>query len=298
MTDFQHITIVGPGLLGASLGLALKARGYGGLITGVARSRDTLDRARQVGAIDRGETELAAAVAEGSRLVVVAVPLGHFEAVFKTTAPLQRPGLVVTDVGSTKAGVCDLAGRLLADPAAFVPAHPMAGSERSGPDHADADLFVGKPCVLTPTDATDAHALRRVEAVWQGLGMTVLRMTAADHDAATATVSHLPHALAALLMNVVDERGNLAVASTGLRSTSRLASGHPAMRADILTSNRAALLASLDSFQSHLEALKAALRDGRDDVVLDTLTHAKTVRDRWLEGEAPAAEDPPLGDAA
>ena len=289
MPDFPHITIVGTGLLGASLGLALKARGYLGTITGVARGVDTLARARAVGAIDRGETELARAVADGPGLVVVAVPLGHFESVLAMLAPLQRPGLIITDVGSTKVGVCAMADRLLTNPGAFVPAHPMAGSERSGPDHADADLFVDKPCVLTPTEDTDAGALERIEEMWRSLGMDVVRMSPADHDDAVATVSHLPHALAALLMNVVEERGGLEIASTGLRSTSRLASGHPGMRADILTSNRAALLGSLDALQCHLETLKAALRDGRDDVVLDTLTNAKAVRDRWLDGQAGGA---------
>ena len=289
MLDLPHITIVGTGLLGASLGLALKARGYVGIIHGVARSTETLNRAQAVGAIDRGETELARAVGDGPGLVVVAVPLGHFAGVFEAIAPLQIPGLIITDVGSTKAGVCNLAEQRLADAGAFVPAHPMAGSEQSGPDHADADLFVGKPCVLTPTDHTDAEGLAKVEAMWRLLGMNVLRMGPADHDDAVATVSHLPHTLAALLMNVAEERGGLEVASTGLRSTSRLASGHPGMRTDILTSNRHALLGSLDALQCHLEALKAALRDGRDDVVLDTLTNAKTVRDRWLDGQAGGA---------
>ena len=289
MLDLPHITIVGTGLLGASLGLALKARGYTGTVAGVARSVDTLDRARGVGAIDRGETELAKAVGEGPGLVVVAVPLSQFTSVFAELAPLQRPGLVITDVGSTKAGVCETADRLLIQPGAFVPAHPMAGSERSGPDHADADLFVGKPCVLTPTNHTEPDALKKVDAMWRSLGMNVLRMSPADHDDAVATVSHLPHALAALLMNVVEERGGLDIASTGLRSTSRLASGDPGMRADILTSNRDALISSLDMFQRHLDALRTALRDGRDGVVLDTLTDAKAVRDRWLDGQSGGA---------
>ena len=293
MLEVDQVTVIGTGLLGASVGLGLKSRGFTNPIVGVARTHDSADRALAVGAIDRGTDTVADALGDGpgSGLVVIAVPLGHFANVFTALAPLQRKGLVVTDVGSTKAAVCALAERLLERPGAFVPAHPMAGSEQHGPEHADADLFAGKPCILTPAGHTDRDALALVESLWTTLGMSLFRMSPADHDARTATVSHLPHALAALLMNVVEERGGLEIASTGLRSTSRLASGNPPMRADILTSNRDAVVDALTAFQCHLEALKAALQNSRDGTVLDTLTNAKAVRDRWLDSAEAGAAD-------
>ncbi len=293
MLDVDQVTIIGTGLLGASVGLGLKSRGFTNPIVGVARTHDTADRALAVGAIDRGTDTVADALGDGdgAGLVVIAVPLGHFADVFTALAPLQRDGLTITDVGSTKAAVCALAERLLQRPEPFVPAHPMAGSEQHGPEHADADLFAGKPCILTPTAHTSADSMSLVESLWTTLGMTLFRLSPAEHDARTATVSHLPHALAALLMNVVEERGGLEIASTGLRSTSRLASGNPPMRADILTSNRDAVVDALTAFQCHLEALKAALQTGHDQSVLDTLANAKSVRDGWLDGADPAAAD-------
>ena len=284
MLDVDQIAIIGTGLLGASLGLALRAGGYRGRMVGVGRRPATLNAAVAAGAIDRGVTDLGA-VARDTRLAVVAVPLGGFAAVFDDLARHDHPDLYVTDLGSTKASVVATAQQRLPDPSRFCGAHPMAGGEGRGPQAADARLFAGKPCVLTPGPDTSARAVALAEALWgDTLGMRLQRMDPAAHDRAVAGVSHLPHLLAVLLMNVADERGGLDLASTGLRDTGRLAASNPPMRRDIVTQNRAAVLESLDAFDRHLKALRSVLQRADDDTLLATLEHARGVRANWLAG--------------
>jgi prephenate dehydrogenase len=281
----EQLTIVGPGLLGASVGKGLKARGFAGHVVGVARSAETLAAARQIGAIDEGLSDTAEAVsrASGTQVVVLAVPLGGFAAVMKQLAAVDRPGLVVTDVGSTKRSVIAAAQAAGLGMGRVVPAHPMAGSERSGPQHADGDLFVNRPCVLCPTAWTDEPSLSLVRALWAGLGANVLEMTADQHDQHVAAVSHLPHLLAVLLMNTVAQTGGLELASTGLASTSRLASSNPPMRADIIEHNADLIAQTLDRFAKELNALRGELRKGQRDAVLARLEAAQRLRDDWLK---------------
>lgn len=289
MLDVDQITIFGPGLLGASVGLGLKAAGFGGAVVGVGRRQETIDRARAVGAIDRGVLDFGDVAAE-TGLALIAVPLSGFDAVFATLARHDHPGLYVTDLGSTKASVV-AASTALPDPRRFCGAHPMAGSEAQGPEAARGDLFRGKPCVLTPGPDTDPRAIALARSLWTTLGMNLLQRTPDTHDRAVAAVSHLPHVLAALLMNAVDDCGGLELGSTGLRDTSRLASSNPPMRRDILLNNRAAVVDTLAVFARHLDAFRATLADSTDAVgprVLDTLEHAAAVRHDWLNaGAAP-----------
>jgi prephenate dehydrogenase len=289
LDDIRRVAIVGTGLLGASVGLGLRAAGYRGSIVGVGRRRDPLDEAVAAGAIEEGVTDFAHAAAE-TDLAVVAVPLGAFDSVFADIAPHDHDRLIISDVGSTKASVVAAAARHLPNPARFCGAHPMAGSEQQGPAAGRADLFADKPCILTPRDSTDPRAIETVEALWRGLGMTLLRMTPEQHDRHTAVVSHLPHLLAVLLMRVVGEQGGWDVASTGLRDTSRLASSNPPMRRDILRANRTAVGEALACFANHLDALRGVLAEEADEALLQTLTDAKQTRDHWL--------DPATADAA
>ncbi len=240
LDDIRRVVVVGTGLLGASVGKGLKAGGFDGEIVGVGRTAVTLERAVALGAIDRGLTQLEEAVGgvDGPLIVVIAVPVGRFGEVFRKLAEAQRRGMVLTDVGSTKASVAAEAKRYLKQPQFFVPAHPMAGSERSGPDAADARLFQGKPCVLCPTADTDASALAVVSEMWEALGAKLCTMTADQHDRQVAAVSHLPHLLAVLLAHTADDMGPLDLASSGFRDTSRLALSNPPMRTDIVMANR------------------------------------------------------------
>ncbi|MEM9751950.1 MAG: prephenate dehydrogenase [Planctomycetota bacterium] len=280
--DLPQVTIVGPGLLGASVGLGLKQAGYAGRIVGVSRTQETLDGAAEVGAIDEGFTELPPAVrVDGRCVVVVCVPVGRFGEIFRQLAEHQRRGMYVTDVGSTKLSVVADAKRFLNQPQFFVPAHPMAGSERSGPRHADAKLFVGKPCVLCPDDATDGDALATVRQFWESLGGVIHLLTADAHDHEVAAVSHLPHLLSVLLTLTADDIGPLNLASSGFRDVSRLALSNPAMRCDIIAANRKPIGEALDRFASRLNELRGIVRKAKDDELSEMLEAAQQRREAW-----------------
>ncbi len=286
--NVKQITIVGTGLLGASLALALRQRGYAGKLVGVGRRRATLDQAARLGCwdllTDRTAEAIQAVPAGQLQLAVLAAPLGHFEEIFTKLASCDREGLILTDVGSTKASVCEQAARLLPRPQWFVGSHPMAGSEQQGPDAADADLFAGKPCILTPTAGTRADALATVESLWRTLEMRLLQLTPEDHDRQVAVISHLPHAVAVLLVQVAAKLGGLDLASTGFRDTTRLASSNPTIRFDILDENRQQVIEALGAMQDELMCLKAAMMQRDDATVRQLLASSKTLRDRWLAG--------------
>ncbi|MEM7576264.1 MAG: prephenate dehydrogenase [Planctomycetota bacterium] len=280
--DVPQITIIGPGLLGASVALGLKQRGYAGQIVGVSRTQETLETAQRIGAIDTGFTELAPAVkVDGRCIIVVCVPVGRFGEVFKNLAEHQRRGMFITDVGSTKLSVVADAKRFLKQPQFFVPAHPMAGSERSGPQYGDAELFVGKPCVLCPDDATDEHAVATVRQMWESLGAIIHLLTADAHDHEVAAVSHLPHLLSVLLTLTADDIGPLDLASSGFRDVSRLALSSPAMRQDIITANRKPIGEALDRFASRLNALRGTVRKAKDEELVTLLEAARDIREEW-----------------
>ncbi|MEX0655591.1 MAG: prephenate dehydrogenase [Phycisphaeraceae bacterium] len=287
ISQIKQVAILGTGLLGTSVALGLKAGGYPGRIVGVARRAETLEQARAAGALDHGTTDLGEALAD-SDLAILAVPLGQFDRMFQAIAEHEHDGLVLTDVGSTKLSVLAAARKHLKHPERFVGAHPMAGSEQQGPEGARADLCQGKPCIITPGNDTDEDALAVVEAFWSSLGMTLIRMSAHEHDAQTATISHLPHAMAVLLVLVAAERGGLDIASTGFRDTSRLASSNPPMRADILMANREQVLDALTTLGHRLDRLIGVLDQNDRTGLTAMLEHARQVRDGWLaerEGE-------------
>jgi prephenate dehydrogenase len=288
--DVEQITIIGTGLLGASLAVALRKRGYMGRLAGVGRRKATLEQAAQLGCWDLLTDETTKAIdampSGRSQLAVIAAPLGHFEEILGKLAACDRDGLMITDVGSTKASVCEQAGRMLPRPAMFVGSHPMAGSEQQGPAAADPDLFEGKPCVLTPDSTTDPAALSLVASLWRFLNMRVLQLTPDEHDRHVAVISHLPHVMSVMLVQVAAQCGGLDVASTGFRDTTRLASSNPTIRFDILEENRAKVIEAIDAFQSALTAFRTALAQHDDAAVRDTLEQSKSTRDRWLDGQA------------
>ncbi|MEX0884839.1 MAG: prephenate dehydrogenase/arogenate dehydrogenase family protein [Phycisphaeraceae bacterium] len=292
--DVKQMAILGTGLLGASLGLATKAAAAAGAarvaghvaagrVVGYARRQEPLDEALATGAIDVGTTRLDDALA-GSDLVVAAVPLGQMEAVFHALGQALSGAAahpVVTDVGSTKRSVLDAARKHLPRPELFVGSHPMAGSEQQGPVAARADLFTGKPCILTPDRDTDADALEMVLNLWQTLGMRLVCLSPDEHDQQTATISHLPHAMAAMLVAVTEDRGGWAIASTGFRDTTRLASSNPPMRADILIANRDAMRDALAAMRGRLDELDRLLQAGDRPTLLAWLEARRAARDAW-----------------
>ncbi len=260
--EFDKITIIGVGLLGGSLGLAVKAARPNTHIVGVGHRQASLDEALRAGAADEVTLDPVLGVKD-AQLVVLCTPVGQFAHHLKTIAPALKRSTIVTDVGSTKAKVVAEAQRILRGRASFVGSHPIAGSEQRGVSFARTDLFAGKTCILTPTAATSAAALKKVERFWQLVGMRTLRLPPAAHDKALGAISHMPHALAATLVNMESAEA-LDLAGTGFMDVTRIASGDPVMWRDIFISNAKAILAALHQFNHHASEMEAALekRDG------------------------------------
>src|SRR5688572_24160045 len=199
-----RLSIIGVGLLGGSLGLAARSTLNGCKIVGYGHRRETLERALEIGAIDEAAADLKRAV-QGADLVILCTPVGIFRTILSEIAEALRPGALVTDVGSTKRSVVNLARKHLNKSVDFVGSHPMAGSEKRGVEFARADLFQNALCILTPDQQTEPKAVETIDQFWRTLGMHTCRMTPADHDVALAEVSHLPHALAAALVALQSE---------------------------------------------------------------------------------------------
>ena len=276
----KHVTIVGVGLLGGSAALALRAHDPEVRIAGVGRRQSSLDEALRMGVIDSAHLD-AVEVAGRTDLVILATPVGAFEKHMRCIAPALRRGAVVTDVGSTKARVVRMAERVLGKGGPFVGSHPMAGSEKKGVSFARGDLFTGATCIVTPTAHTPARVTRRVEQLWQSLGMRTVRMSPAVHDKAMAGVSHLPHVLASLLMMLPADVA-LDVSATGFRDATRLACGDPEMWRDVLITNRREILAAIDDFDEALCHLRDLLEMGDAPGIEKFLAAAKKRRDETI----------------
>jgi prephenate dehydrogenase len=278
----QQVTIVGPGLLGGSVGLALRHAGFTGRIIGCGRRTATLDRAEARQCIDCGTTDLAEGV-RGSDLILLAAPLGSLPTLLEKLGELDLGDAVVTDVGSTKRRVAGVAERALRRPGRFVGSHPMAGSEQQGPDAARPGLFRDRPVILTPAETTEPEAVQRVEQLWRIFGMRVYRMDGAEHDRLVARISHLPHAVAVLLALLAERGGEdaLEVASTGFGDTTRIAAGDPELWADIFLDNREAVTAVLGEWSELFERFRAALESDDRASLLAMLHSAQRTRDRW-----------------
>ena len=272
------MTVVGVGLLGGSLGLALKAADEGVRIVGVGRRQSSLDRALASGAVDQATLDTAEGV-QGADLVVLATPLAAYEHHLAAMADVLSPGALVTDVGSTKQVAVALAESVLGRGGPFVGSHPMAGGERRGVEYARADLFANAVCIVTPTRHAPPGRVRRLERLWKMLGGLTVRMSPAAHDRAIARVSHLPHVLAALI--VMGQRSaDLALTGPGFLDTTRIASGDPAMWREILMTNRKAVLDAIDAADEHLTHLRDLVELGDGPGLEQFLGAAKRRRDR------------------
>jgi prephenate dehydrogenase len=253
---FRTVAIAGVGLIGGSIAAALRQRGLSQSIVGLGRNPRRLEAARQAGLIDRAVTD-PAAVADAD-FVVVCTPVDRIAADVLALAAHTGAGALITDAGSVKGTICrELSGRI-APPREFIGSHPLAGSEKFGFEHADARLFEGRVCVVTPDASNSATAVDRVRAFWQALGMRVVEMTPARHDEILALTSHLPHAAAAALASLLT--GDVAeFAASGFRDTTRIAGGDPALWAAIFTANREPVLRQIDRFLQQLAELRAAI---------------------------------------
>ncbi len=276
------IAIVGLGLIGGSLGRALRLAGYH--VTGFARRPAVRRRALALDAVDVAATNLRETA--DAEIIVLAVPVLATQAVFRQLAPQLHPGTIVTDVASTKARVLGWAAELLPAGVHFVGGHPMAGRETAGIEHAAADLFRGRTWCIVAPDATLSAAVAAVTALATATGALPLALDAATHDAAVAATSHVPFLAAKALAEAAfmqpDWPRIQPLASTGLRDTTRLASGNALMHRDICASNRAAILQQLDHFRERLAALATLIREGDDEELLVYFERLKTKRDRFV----------------
>ncbi len=283
MPASQRVAIIGVGLIGGSIGLALRQRGLAAEVVGVGRRTASLDKARARGTIDRGTTNLVDGVAEADWVVVATPVAGIVDAVLSTAQ--ASPRATITDAGSTKAEICravraqsaqseppiSLRGR-------FVGSHPLAGDHRTGPDHARADLFDGRTVVVTPEDDTPPGLVERAKEFWESLGAHVELLSPEEHDRALAATSHLPHLVAAALADATPEEW-LRLAATGWADATRIAAGDPGLWTQIFSQNRTAVLDALRRFEFKLAALADAIDQDDPAAVTAHLQEAKRIRD-------------------
>jgi prephenate dehydrogenase len=279
------LAVVGTGLIGGSFALALKEAGAVGTVLGIGRSRQSLDAALGRGLIDRVADWEEAGRAD---CILLALPVGETATALRRLAPQLKPGAIVTDAGSTKVNVVDAAqAELGARFPDFVPGHPIAGSEQSGPGAARADLFRGRRVVLTPQAEVRADALATVRALWQATGAQVEILDAALHDRVFAAVSHLPHLAAYALVDELARRHDSEIyfrfAASGFRDFTRIAGSSPEMWRDIALANREAVLAELDAYTSALEALRDAVAESDGDHLLEIFSRARAAREHWMK---------------
>ena len=283
--QFQKITIVGVGLLGGSIGLAARQRRLAGEIAGYVRRAASMQDCEKTGAVDYATTDLLAAVS-GADLVILCTPLAQMRSLTQQILPALKRGAIVTDVGSVKADVVrELESIIAKNGAHFVGSHPMAGGEKMGVLAARADLYANAVCVVTPSKKSQAGAIRKLEQFWKSLGARTLRLDAAQHDLLVSRSSHLPHVVAATLVNLVLNPANpktqVGLCATGFRDTTRIASGSPEMWRDIALSNRKNVARSLDAFMADLKKFQSALKRSDDKAVETFFANAKQRRDNW-----------------
>jgi prephenate dehydrogenase len=287
MVEYDTVAIVGVGLIGGSIGLALRERKLAQKIIGIGRRQQSLDAARKVGAIDHGVTNLANGVSQ-AQLVIVATPVDTIaERVVQASAACPA-GALITDAGSTKASIVAAVDAGLASRRSgprFVGSHPLAGDHRTGPEHARADLFDGRVVVITPTEHTRPAAVTEVRGFWQSLGANVRTMKPGDHDAALAITSHLPHIVAVALAAATPTE-LLPLTASGWRDTTRVAGGDPELWQAIFTANREPVLEAIDQMDQALDSLRESLEQGDNESLRSILeTAAKRKRERDALGD-------------
>lgn len=282
---FEQLGLIGCGLMGGSFALALKRAGLVKRVVGYSKSPSTTERAYQMGVIDV-EAPSALLAVSGADIVLIAVPVAASEATFKSIKHLVTPQMLIMDVGSTKRDVVDAGRRALREQiGSFVPAHPIAGKEVSGVEHADADLYSGRQVILTPIERTLTLQLQKAVDVWSALGCRVVQMSPESHDAAFAAVSHLPHLISFALMNAISGQPQgkdyLSLAGPGFRDFTRIAASDAKVWRDIMISNREELLAQTKIFQRNLQALELMISSGNAEALEGLIEQASLTRAHW-----------------
>jgi prephenate dehydrogenase len=295
---FKQLGLIGCGLMGGSFALALKKAGLVQRVVGYSKSPSTVEKARRLGVIDMA-AESALLAVSGSDIVLIAVPVAATEDTFKAIRHLMAPGMLCMDVGSTKSDVVAAAKRVLKERAAsFIPAHPIAGKETAGIEHADAALYQGRQVILTPMPDNDPALVQKATDVWAAIGCQVLKMSPENHDTAFAAVSHLPHLIAFAYMLAVTEqaagREFLSLAGTGFRDFSRIAASDPAVWRDILMANKEEILKQSQAFRQCLDRFEDLMRQGDTQQLRAIIDNVSTTRGQWTLGQSRSNLPPDL----
>ncbi len=286
---YDRIALIGLGLIASSMYWAIKRAGLAGEVTGYARSEGTRDTARNIGLCDR-VCDTAREAVEGADLVVLCVPVGAMEQVAQDIAPVLKAGATVSDVGSVKRSVISAVAPHLPDNVHFVPAHPLAGTEHSGPESGFAELYDNRWCIIVPAGGdTDPEAVTRLRSLWEGMGANVDQMDADHHDLVLAVTSHAPHLIAYTMVGVADDLRRVTdsevikYSAAGFRDFTRIAASDPTMWRDVFLTNKDATLEILGRFTEELFALQRAIRTGDGDHLFDYFTHTRAIRRGIIE---------------
>ncbi len=285
---YDRVALIGLGLIASSMFWAMKRAGFAGTVTGYARSEATRDTARRIGLTDRVCDSAAEAVA-GADLVVLAVPVGAMGQVAEEIAPHLKPGATLTDVGSVKGHVVNTVAPHVPEGVHFVPAHPMAGTEHSGPESGFAELFDNRWCLIVPPEGTDRKAVERLAEFWRMLGANTEEMDPEHHDLVCAVVSHIPHIIAYTMVGVADDLNRVSeqevikFSAAGFRDFTRIAASDPTMWRDVFLTNRKATLEILGRFTEELFALQRAIRTGDGQHLFDYFTRTRAIRRGIIE---------------
>lgn len=280
---FRRLALIGVGLIGSSIARAARAQQLVGSIVATARSAQTRRRVMELGIADQVVDTNAAAV-EGADLVIVCIPVGQCGAAAREIGPHLAPGAIVSDVGSVKAEVVRDMGPHLPAHVHFVPAHPVAGTEYSGPDAGFAELFIGRCCILTPPEGTDAAAIERLSGFWSGLGAKVATMSPEHHDLVLAITSHVPHLIAYTIVGTADDLSAvtrsevLQYSAGGFRDFTRIAASDPTMWRDVFLANKTGVLEMLGRFNRDLAKLARAIEAADGDTLFDLFTRTRAIR--------------------
>ncbi|SIN78271.1 prephenate/arogenate dehydrogenase family protein [Vannielia litorea] len=294
---YQRVALIGLGLIASSMAHAIRRGGLAGEIIGTARSSETREIAREINLCDR-ITETATEAVQGADLVVLCVPVGAMGAVAQEIAPHLSEGCTVTDVGSVKKAVIEAVAPHLPEKVHFIPGHPLAGTEHSGPRSGFAELFDNRWNILVPTVGTPPEATDRLRKLWEGMGANVDQMDAEHHDLVLAVTSHCPHLIAYTMVGVADDLRRVTdsevikYSAAGFRDFTRIAASDPTMWRDVFLNNKEATLEILGRFTEELFALQRAIRTGDGQQLFDYFTHTRAIRRGIIEaGQDTAAPD-------
>ncbi|MBL4928892.1 prephenate/arogenate dehydrogenase family protein [Fuscibacter oryzae] len=294
---YQRVALIGLGLIASSMAHAMRENGLAGEIVGHAKSPETRATALEIGLCDR-VFDTAAAAVQGADLVVLAVPVGAMDAIAAEIGPHLAAGCTVTDVGSVKQAVIEAVAPHLPEGVAFVPGHPLAGTEHSGPRSGFASLFVNRWCLLTPIEQSSPEATAHLRALWEGMGAKVDEMDPAHHDLVLAVVSHTPHLIAYTMVGVADHLRRVSnseviqYSASGFRDFTRIAASDPTMWRDVFLTNKDAVLDILGRFTEELFVLQRAIRMGDGQQLFDYFTRTRAIRRGIIEaGQDTAAPD-------